>query len=159
LARLGITGHRNLTARTADLTHRAIRQALSAYAPPELVGISCLADGADSIFAQVVLDLGGRLEVVLPARDYRERVDPAEVERFDRMLKRATQVQVMPYDVSNREAYDAANKLLVASCERLLAVWDGQPAGGQGGTAEVVEYANARGIPVDVLWPDGAQRS
>lgn len=30
-------------------------------------GVTCLARGADQIFARVVLDLGGTVEVVLPA--------------------------------------------------------------------------------------------
>lgn len=41
----------------------------------DLVGVSCIARGADSVFAQVVLDVGGRLEVVLPSRNYRRRPD------------------------------------------------------------------------------------
>lgn len=33
-----------------------------------LVGVSCLVRGADQLFARVVLELGGALEVVLPRR-------------------------------------------------------------------------------------------
>jgi hypothetical protein len=40
----------------------------------------------------------------------------------------------------------------------LLAVWDGQPARGPGGTGDVVAYARARGTPVEVVWPAGAAR-
>jgi hypothetical protein len=159
LARLGITGHRDLTPKTADLTYRAIQRALSAYRARELIGISCLAAGADSIFAQAVLDLGGRLEVVLPATDYRERtIEPSHVARFDELLRRAIHVRTMPYAESGRDAYEAANRHLVSSCERLFAVWDGQPAGGRGGTADVVRYANTRGVPVEIVWPTGAER-
>jgi hypothetical protein len=159
LARVGITGHRNLTPKTTDLAYRAIRRALSAYQARELTGISCLADGADSIFAQAVLDLGGRLEVVLPATDYRDRtIAPSHVARFDELLGRAFRVRTMPYAESGLDAYEAANRHLVSSCERLFAVWDGGPAGGRGGTADVVRYANTRGVPVEIVWPVGAER-
>jgi hypothetical protein len=36
------------------------------------------------------------------------------------------------------------------------AVWDGLPARSYGGTADVVEYARQRNIPVQVIWPAGA---
>ncbi|MFE3754360.1 hypothetical protein ACFXO9_08640 [Nocardia tengchongensis] len=32
------------------------------------------------------------------------------------------------------------------------------PARGFGGTADVVATAHARGLPVTVLWPEGAER-
>jgi hypothetical protein len=40
----------------------------------------------------------------------------------------------------------------------LVAVWDGQPSRGLEGTADVVAYANQRGVPVEVIWPEGATR-
>jgi hypothetical protein len=40
----------------------------------------------------------------------------------------------------------------------LCAVWDGLPARGYGGTADVVAYARQHGKPVHVIWPAGARR-
>jgi hypothetical protein len=42
--------------------------------------------------------------------------------------------------------------------DRLLAVWDGRPARGVGGTADIVEYARLSRVPVDIIWPSGASR-
>lgn len=42
--------------------------------------------------------------------------------------------------------------------ETLIAVWDGQPGVEKGGTGSVLEYACTRGIPVEVVWPAGAER-
>lgn len=39
------------------------------------------------------------------------------------------------------------------------AVRDGKPARGIGGTADIVSYARQNGIPVAVLWPEGAHTS
>ncbi len=70
--RIGITGHSNLTPESVPLVAAELRKVLPEYGRP-LIGVSCLAQGADQVFARVVLELGGNLEVVLPAADYRER--------------------------------------------------------------------------------------
>lgn len=58
----------NLTADSLPLIYQAITGTLALYAADDLTGISCLARGADSVFAQAVLDLGGKLEVLLALR-------------------------------------------------------------------------------------------
>lgn len=160
MPRLGITGHINLTPATADLVAGAIRKALAGYQPEALTGVSCIAGGADSIFAEAVLDAGGLLEVILPAEGYRDRaLAPEDAGRFDDLLRRASVVRVMPFPAPGRDAYAAANEALLDSCDRLLAVWDGRPANGAGGTAEVVAHARMRDVPVEIIWPAGAQRT
>ncbi|MGW4720733.1 hypothetical protein [Nocardia sp. NPDC004260] len=159
MVRIGVTGHMNITEATASLVYDAVRALLDEHDPRELVGVSCVARGSDSVFAQAVLDAGGRLEVVLPSRNYRERkVKPDHAELFDELVKRATTVRVMDFDDAGREAYEAANDVVVGSVDRLVAVWDGD-AGQRAGTGTVVELARERGVPVDVVWPNGAARS
>jgi len=51
-----------------------------------------------------------------------------------------------------------ASSVMLAHADRLFAVWDGQPARGYGGTADVVAEARQRGVPVTVIWPEGASR-
>ena len=53
----------------------------------------------------------------------------------------------------------AAGKAIAERSDLVLAVWDGRPAGGLGGTADVVKYARERGTTVAVIWPDGCARS
>jgi hypothetical protein len=159
LARLGITGHMNLTAGSLPLVYQALREALAPYAGDELVGISCIARGADSVFAQVVLDLGGKLEVLLPASNYREtKVKPDHAAQFDELTRRAVTVRALPFSEANRDAYKAVNEALVSSCDRLFAIWDGQTGTDKGSTASVVEYARSQGVPVEIIWPAGAKR-
>ncbi|HSA53423.1 MAG TPA: hypothetical protein VLH10_25335 [Yinghuangia sp.] len=150
----------DLTSETARLVEAELRVQLAAYSSGELVGVSCIAKGADALFAEVVLSLGGRLVVVLPSRDYRAaKVKPDYLAAFDSLLGRAAEVQTMPYDNADRDAYTAANEYLVSECDALFAVWDGQPPSGKGGTADVVAYARQLGTPVTVVWPSGAARS
>ncbi|MGW5318842.1 hypothetical protein [Nocardia thailandica] len=110
------------------------------------------------MFAEAVLAAGGRLEVVLPSRDYREaKVKPDHVAQFDALIARAAKVRVMGFDSAGHEAYEAANAVLVGDVDRMIAVWDGQTAR-RAGTGTVVEPARATGIPVDIVWPEGAAR-
>jgi hypothetical protein len=150
----------NLSHDTVRQVATAIAELLAAYPAEELTGVSCIAAGADSIFADAIVQAGGRLEVVLPAEDYRERrVKPDHAPTFDRLIAHAAEVRIMPHLESNRAAYEAANEAMLSSCELLVAVWDGQPAVDRGGTAAVVEQAAARGLAVQVVWPQGSQRT
>jgi hypothetical protein len=159
VTRVGITGHSNLTVDSAPLVADALRAKLAAHVSGGLVGVSCLARGADQIFARVVLELGGALEVVLPAADYRSRkvtVEDAAV--FDELMGHATTVRTLPFETSNRESYLGASEHLLSTTELMVAVWDGEAADGRGGTGDVVERARALGLPVTVVWPVGAAR-
>jgi len=156
--RIGITGHSNLAPSSEPVVTQALTTVL-ADTPPPLIGVSCLARGADQIFARVVLDLGGQVEVVLPAEDYRERkVTPDNAAVFEDLLASATIVRTLPFDTSNRDAYMAASETVLTTVDHIVAVWDGQPANGHGGTGDVVAAARERGTPVTVVWPAGASR-
>jgi hypothetical protein len=52
----------------------------------------------------------------------------------------------------------AGNATYGAPAEVLLAVWDGTPSQGVGGTADVVAFAGERGVPTAVVWPPGSRR-
>ena len=155
---IAITGHRGLPAATEQLVDKVIRRELASYALDELVGLSNLADGADQLFARAVLDAGGRLEVIIPAARYRDGLpQPAHV-GYDSLLSAASAVDRLDFIDSTEEAHMAASKAMLAKADHLFAVWDGQPARGYGGTADVVAEARRLGIPVTVIWPDGARR-
>ncbi|MGW3293765.1 hypothetical protein ACWC9S_07350 [Streptomyces xiamenensis] len=156
---IAVTGHMDLADDTLPLVRTALREAIAPHARSGLVGISCIARGADSLFADVVLELGGTLVVVVPSRDYRQaKVKPVHAADFDRLSAAAGEVLVMPCDSAGRDAYVAANAVLLERADRLVAVWDGVPPTGKGGTADVVEQAREAGLPVEVIWPVGASR-
>jgi hypothetical protein len=158
--RIGVTGHVLLAEGTAELVVAGLTRELSRYAGPGLHGVTCLADGADQLFARVVLALGGTYEAIIPAADYRRSaVRPGNLATFDDLLARASAVRCMPFETSGREAYMAASVELLRCCDRLLAVWDGRPTAVVGDTADVVRTARALGLPVTVCWPAGARRS
>lgn len=158
--RVGVTGHMNLTPETVELVRGEIRKVLhelAGHAP--LVGVSCIAVGADSIFAEVVLELGGQLEVILPSMAYRAtKVKPEHAPTFDRLVGQAATVTTLPFERPGREAYEAANEVLLRSSTTLIAVWDGRSAVDQGGTAAVVAEAEERQLNINRVWPAGASR-
>jgi hypothetical protein len=159
MTRIAITGHRGLPDPTRALVDAALRAELRRHgSAAPLVGVSCLADGADALFAQAVLDEGGSLVAVLPAQRYRERLPADYHPTFDSLLQQAAEVVTLDYDQPGREAYMAASVRMVDGADHLVAVWDGQPAAGHGGTADVVTHAQAHGVPVTVIWPDGCER-
>ncbi|SEK57054.1 hypothetical protein SAMN05414137_102485 [Streptacidiphilus jiangxiensis] len=158
---LAVTGHRDLTDRTAELVRAELRKLLTARAAEgPLVGLSCLAAGADTIFAEELVDAGGDLVVVLPARDYRaSRGDSAHAPSFDRLVSAAVEVHELQYSEVSHEAYQAANEVLLSRADVVVAVWDGRPPAGPGGTGELVRLSREAGVEVVRVWPDGAERT
>ncbi|MFC9916618.1 hypothetical protein [Streptomyces sp. NPDC059862] len=156
---IAVTGHMDLTDASVPLVREALREALRPYAD-DLTGVSCIAKGSDSLFAEAVLELGGRLVVVIPSKDYRQnKVKPDHAETFDRLTQAADEVVVLDHETANRSAYEDANSHLLKRADRLVAVWNGQPPSGKGGgTADTALEAREAGLPVDVVWPDGAAR-
>ena len=126
--------------------------------------VSPIADGADQVAAEVALELGWELQAVLPFKcaHYRSTLaNHGARERFDALIERATCVLELP-GAEGREldAYVMTGRATVAHCDILIAVWDGLPPRGRGGTGEVVQLALTRGtaiahLPLD---PDAPPR-
>jgi hypothetical protein len=125
----------------------------------ELLGVTSLAEGADQIFAFPVLAAGGQLHAVIPSRDYESSFRNDEIRGiYDSLLNLTTSQSTLDIPAPSEDAYMAAGQQVVDQSDILLAVWDGMPAGGKGGTADIVAYAQQRGIEVRVIWPSGARR-
>jgi hypothetical protein len=157
MTRVGITGHRDLRDTTHRLVTAAVATELAGYRA--LHGISALAEGADQIFAGQVLEAGGALTAVIPSADYAAAfATHAGEAAYRRMRALASEVIELPFGSASEDAYWAAGREVVRLSEVVLAVWDGGPSGGMGGTADVVAFARKRGVPTTILWPAGARR-
>ncbi|MFD7433295.1 hypothetical protein [Streptomyces sp. NPDC059861] len=156
--RVGITGHRGLSPEVEQQVRQLLEEAIRELDATELVGISCIADGPDAWFANAVLKHGGNLEVVVPAEQYRESLPENHWPVYDELMRHAAEVHHTGMTTSDSQAHMAGSEILVGLADELFAVWDGKPAWGYGGTADVVSYAQRNGVPVRVLWPEGATR-
>lgn len=122
------------------------------------IGYSSAACGSDILFLEAMLDLGGEIVLVLPYE--REQFSEDSVNaiqssrwrsRFERVLGRATRVITASkqHHGIGGVSYDYANQILLGlasiHARRLdtelaaLAVWDGLPGDGGGGTASAIE--------------------
>ena len=160
MTRVAVSGHRGFSPDVAELVAAGIEAELARMASPgsDLIGMSCLADGADQIFARTVLDHGGDLEVVVPAEEYRDGLPEDAKAEYDKLFSHAGAVHKCNHRESTSEAHMDASRFMVDRADHLLAVWDGEPARAYGGTADVVQYAREKGMPVSVVWPTGAYR-
>jgi len=161
--RIGVTGHRDLAgdapileAIWAQVSRLRTLVPASAATPVGLAVISQLADGADRLVVQQVLtaDAEAQLEVVLPMAKARyaeaQHFDPASRRELEQLLDRATTVSILPRAASRDIqglAYASAGEQLISRCDVLIALWDGRPPRGRGGTAEMLLSAAARGKP------------
>ncbi|WP_370944064.1 hypothetical protein AB5J62_33825 [Amycolatopsis sp. cg5] len=158
MTRLAITGHRALPEQTERLVDQALRAEIERHANGLLTGVSCIADGADALFARAVLDAGGGLVVIVPAAGYRDALPAEYHSTYDALIAQAGEVIKLDHAESNSEAHMDASLRMIEHADELVAVWDGKPARGYGGTADVVAVARERDMPVTVVWPDGATR-
>ncbi|MFC7536327.1 DUF4231 domain-containing protein [Sphingomonas sp. GCM10030256] len=129
-------------------------------AEPRFTLVSPLASGVDQIAARAALDAGWELQAVLPLRrgDYRALQDTDSARELDALLAAATCVLELPGDADDPlDAYVMAGRATVAHADLLVAVWDGLPARGRGGTAQTVETALLRGTPILHLPVDQAE--
>ena len=156
---VGITGHVKLTGPSQILVYHGLVAALRELTDCTVHGITCLADGSDQLFARALLATGATYEVILPARDYRNKaIQAAGRDRFDQLLIRASLISHTRFAESGDAAFAAATRGMLRRSQLLLAVWDGSHHGVVGGTAEAVALARRQGTPVTRIWPGGAQR-
>ncbi|MCM3884384.1 hypothetical protein [Frankia sp. R82] len=155
---VGFSGHQNLPLEGVAQITQEIAAYLGAVARP-LVGLSSLAAGADQLFARTVLAAGGGLVAIVPCRDYLTTFStPSDLASYHELLGLAERTRELDFPAPTEEAFFAAGRAVAEEADQLLAVWDGLPARGLGGTADVVAYADSLGKPVTVIWPAGLRR-
>jgi hypothetical protein len=151
---VGFSGHRQL----ADMVGpaRAIMSAIDELrqeAPGDWIGLSSVAAGSDQLFVQQVLDLGLSWHAILPLprAQFRQDFTPFDWSVAEGFLARADHVRVIGESESREDNYLDCGMETVNDSDVLIALWDGLPARGKGGTAEVVGYATALGKPVLII--------
>jgi len=156
---IGVTGHRDLKAdeipQIRDRVRRLFVDLQERYPTRKLRLLSPLAEGADRLAANVAMELGMELSVVMPMPlgvYHTEFSSAASVAEFDELYARAHDVFELP--IARNGSLESISKpgrardlqyaqsgvFLSAHCHILLALWDGKLSGQLGGTAQVVRF-------------------
>jgi hypothetical protein len=173
--RIGVTGHRtiqdpgSISRRIREILHERAWEFFEPLPARKALGtrlaftlLSSLAEGADRLAAAEILKIAdSELEAVLPMAKDKYLLDFATAgsrTEFHDLLHRASRTIVLrevapdnALDEVRNKAYEAAGRHVVDHCNLLIAVWDGKPARGRGGTAEIVAYAREKGRPLIVV--------
>jgi hypothetical protein len=162
--RIGVTGHRRLDDEAALAVH--VREQLkviselfasTATTPVHFTVFSALAEGADRLVVReartVLAPHDVDLVVVLPldrdeySKDFLTEASRAEYYAYLGEAATVVQATAVPGDVRD-DAYWRAGREVVDRSDVVIAIWDGQPAHGTGGTGDVVAYAEKSGVAV-----------
>jgi len=151
---VGFSGHRQV----ADMpgVGRAIKQALSdlkAHGTGEWLGLSSVAEGGDQIFIEQLRTLGLSWHAILPLprAEFAKDFSDAEWAGVEGILNQAEHIRVITENGTREDAYLDCGLATVDGSDLLVAVWDGEPARGKGGTADVVAYAALLGKPLILI--------
>jgi hypothetical protein len=153
---VGVTGHRSIAPDRLDAIERSVLAVLEhvrTRAPnAPLLVLTSLAEGADRLVARLAVErFGARIIAVLPreADDYRKDFLTRESnEEFDRLLDKASRIIVTgrradepkaSEEEARRTDYAHAGYWVSLHSVLLLALWDGEEARGDGGTATIVK--------------------
>lgn len=169
----GVTGHRlNLLPadRLSDLaaalaaafeTVDAARREAGSRLRPRLM--TSLAEGTDRLACAAARAMRWPMDAVIPysfARYCEDFTSPGSVREFFELVAACDRVDVL--DGASIDGvrgqymgYAAAAERLAAASGLLIAVWNGAPPKGPGGTAEVAALALEGGRPVIWIAPDG----
>lgn len=141
---MGVAGHRGYL--NFDLVSKAIEKALRkvfvTYGETPIVILSPLAEGADRHVVWPALE-NYEVELTVPVPmettnyllDFKTNAPKAE---FAGLLERTTQVIQLPTAGRRKDCYQAAGYDILDHSDALIALWDGAPARGVGGTAQIV---------------------
>ena len=178
--RVGVTGHRlsRLETDQIDRIKRQIDTILSEIESAVLTAhqrysreysegdaklflVSPLADGADTLAAQVALEKNWRLLAPLPfvKSSYENDFSAEDLTELNKLLEQADAVTELDGqrkdEASEDRAYLQAGLVTVSQSDFVIAVWDGKEARGLGGTAMIKQEALAAGKRV--IWVNSVE--
>jgi hypothetical protein len=85
----------------------------------------------------------------MPSDRYGETFNNAAARAtYEDLSSKAKTVVRLPFSTPTEAAFLRAGEVVVEMSDLLIAVWDGKPARGLGGTADVVRYSLDQGTPV-----------
>jgi hypothetical protein len=151
---VGFTGHRTLVDKAG--VERRMREVLTGLRDErgvEWLALSSAAAGSDLMFARTAraVALGWEAVLPFPPAEFRRDFGEPEWREVETLLADAEHVRVIGERSVREDAYLDAGMEIVNHSDLLLAVWDGEPSRGRGGTAEIVAYARELHRPLVII--------
>jgi hypothetical protein len=144
---IGVTGHQRLEDPAAwPWVKEAVGRELDA-APNPLVVVTSLAIGVDQLVAQLGILRNAAVHAVLPFAGIERTFAAEDLPEYRRLASQAS-IEILRTPGTDEDAYLAAGRRVVELSDVMIAVWDAKPAKGKGGTADIVTFAVASGVPV-----------
>jgi len=153
---IGVTGHRKLIYEELLLSgvDEALHHIHEAFPNSRITIISPLAEGADRLVAwRAMGNTDAALVVPLPLDISEYMLDFSRISskaEFVTLLEQAAQVIELPPLENREDSYLAAGLYILEHSDVLIAIWDGRPARGPGGTGQIV--AKAREMLIPIAW-------
>lgn len=137
--RVGITGHQHRD----GIDWEWARSEIDAFFKKErpVQAFSCLAAGADQLFVEVALENNVPVVAIIPSIEYElEFTEDGKREAYHALLARCTSIVLDDQDGDREQGFLEAGYRVVHESDVVIAVWDGKPSAGLGGTGDVVRY-------------------
>lgn len=150
--RIGVSGKRMIAPGEIQRVYEEIKQRITEILKQnqisDFVGLTSLATGADTIFAQVVLkEFHKPLHVILPfpVEEYKRDFSEQDLKVFLELLRQSREIEIsnssVPAKPSDRDAcYFVCGRRIAEACHDMIFVWDKQKPGGVGGTGEIMGF-------------------
>jgi hypothetical protein len=137
---LGITGHQSLAGFDLDWIKLTIGNFLTEN--NVIKGLSSLAIGTDQLFCRELIKKNITYDVIIPCNNYISTFKTQEDSRsFLDLSNMSKSTYTLDFDKPSESAFYSAGIEIVNKATTLLAIWDGKPAKGLGGTGDIVEFA------------------
>jgi hypothetical protein len=156
LIKIAVCGHRHLDNPEHLLMciQKVSEMILAVYPDARFQVYSCLAEGADRLLAESfieLLDAGLTVVLPMPEKEYiHDFKTPGSIEIYRNLAQKARKFVILHHGPKRPLVYQEAARYLLKKCDLLVAVWDGKPSRGPGGTAQTIEIARQRNLPI--LW-------
>ena len=151
---IGFSGHRQLSDKPGVAAAiRSTLETLRREAPGKWIALSSAAAGADLLFVRSAMELGMGWEALLPLPlvEFERDFPPEEWTEVKALIALAEHVGIATPGGSREDSYLVGGLDVVNRCNVLLVVWNGRPARGKGGTADVVAHARGIGRPMVII--------
>lgn len=155
IVKIGVSGHRFLgdTFELRNSIFEVLENIYTRHNHSKFHIFSPLAIGADQLVAECGFENPATRLIVLlpmPVEDYLEGFSASEKKGFLWLFDRREKIIQLPHSGKKDEAYLKMGDFLLDSIDYLIVMWNGKPARGIGGTAQIVKLA--RQIRMPTAW-------